>query len=178
MVSVEHTGRPESGEVEQGAFAKLDNPKKERMLRHYVNLAGQVYRAARFTGISPQTHYNWLQADPDYAAAFQEARQRSLDVIEQEIVRRGVKGYKEPIVYQGKITGYVRRFSDNLLMFRAKRLDPAYRDTYPVGLAVGGDVNVTLQIPRPDGSPMEQAPVIDAEAREMGQKPVDNSPSG
>ena len=116
------------------AFDHLDDVKKRRVLQHYINTGGQVGKSCRLAGISHQTHYNWLAADPDYRAAYALAQERSLDVIEQEIIRRGVKGYKEPIIYQGKVTGYVRRYSDNLLMFLAKRRDPLYRDNPQLAL--------------------------------------------
>jgi len=149
-----------------GLLDKLDSTKKRRLLQHYINSGGQVYKSCRFAGIHPQTHYNWLANDPDYKAAYLEAQERSLDVIEQEIIRRGVKGYKEPIIYQGQVTGYIRRFSDNLLMFLAKRRDPMYRDNPQValGLKAGGDIKISLSIPRPE----DQA--IDAEAREIPEK--------
>jgi hypothetical protein len=151
------------GEGGGRAFEHLDDVKKRRVLQHYINSGGQVGKSCRLAGISPQTHYNWLQADPDYKAAYLEAQERSLDVIEQEIIRRGVKGFKEPIIYQGKITGTVRRYSDNLLMFLAKRRDPLYRDNpqLALGLKAAGDIKISLSIPRPEGD------VIDAESREI-----------
>lgn len=155
-----------AGEAAGGgrAFEHLDDVKKRRVLQHYVNTGGQVGKSCRLAGISHQTHYNWLAADPDYAAAYALAQERSLDVIEQEIIRRGVKGFKEPIIYQGKVTGHVRRYSDNLLMFLAKRRDPLYRDNpqLALGLKAAGDVKISLSIPRPD-----EPAAIDAEAREI-----------
>lgn len=165
----------------EGAFDHLDNIKKRRVLQHYINTGGQVGKSCRLAGISHQTHYNWLAADPDYAAAYALAQERSLDVIEQEIIRRGVKGWKEPIIYQGKVTGHVRRYSDNLLMFLAKRRDPLYRDNpqLALGMKAGGDILVHLNVPRPgqEGAEEEKKrrqlqidpadPAIDVEAREL-----------
>ena len=112
-------------------------------------------------------------ANDPHAAAFEAASFRTLDIIEAEIVRRGVKGYKEPIIYKGQVTGYVRRFSDNLLMFRAKRMDPAYKDSYnPALITAGGDVTVQVQIPRPGPQVQMSGPdqVVDVEARELGRR--------
>ena len=161
-----------------GLLDKLDSTKKRRLLQHYINSGGQVYKSCRFAGIHPQTHYNWLANDPDYKAAYAVAQERSLDVIEQEIIRRGVKGFKEPIIYQGKVTGHVRRYSDNLLMFLAKRRDPLYRDNpqLALGLKAGGDIRVHLNVPRPGQEPsasekkrpkVQIDPAIDVEAREL-----------
>lgn len=159
------------------AFAALSDPKKERLLRHYVNSGGQVTKAARLAGVASRTHYHWMANDPLYAAAFEAAKLRTLDIIEAEIIRRGVKGYKEPIIYQGQVTGYVRRYSDNLLMFLAKRRDPLYRDNpqLALGLKAAGDIKISLSIPRPD-----EPAAIDAEAREVPDRatqPVDNTPA-
>ena len=157
-------------EIEAGGvdyFDSFANPKKSRMLRHYINTGGQVHKSARLAGIHHQTHYNWLQSDPLYKAAFELAQQRSLDVIEQEIIRRGVKGYKEPLVYQGKLTGqHVRRHSDLLLMFLAKRRDPQYRDNYgsQVGILAQGQVQITFAAPSaPDQAPQLAEAVVDAD---------------
>lgn len=163
--------------VAERAFAALSDPKKERLLRHYVNSGGQVTKAARLAGVASRTHYHWMANDPLYAAAFEAAKLRTLDIIEAEIIRRGVKGYKEPIIYQGQVTGYVRRYSDNLLMFLAKRRDPLYRDNpqLALGLKAAGDIKISLSIPRPD-----EPAAIDAEAREVPDRatqPVDNTPA-
>ncbi|WP_461365396.1 hypothetical protein [Candidatus Darwinibacter acetoxidans] len=166
------------GEGGGRAFEHLDDVKKRRVLQHYINTGGQVGKSCRLAGISHQTHYNWLANDPDYKAAYALAQERSLDVIEQEIIRRGVKGWKEPIIYQGKVTGHVRRYSDNLLMFLAKRRDPLYRDNpqLALGLKAGGDIRVHLNVPRPGQEPsasekkrpkVQIDPAVDVEAREL-----------
>jgi hypothetical protein len=121
-------------------FDNIRHPKKRHFLTHYGNTAGNVLKAAKFAGITRQTHYIWLRDDPEYAEAFEQAQQLALATIEAEIIRRGIKGFKEPLVYQGKLTGqYVRRYSDNLLMFYAKRRDPQYRDnwTQQIGIMAG-----------------------------------------
>ena len=153
--------------VGDGYFGNFANPKKGRFLAHYINTGGQVGKSARLASIDPQTHYNWLRADPIYKEAFAAAQQRSLDVIEQEIIRRGVKGYKEPLVYQGKLTGqHVRRYSDLLLMFLAKRRDPQYRDNYgsQVGIMASGQVQIMFAAPAtPEQAPQLAEKVIDAD---------------
>ena len=103
-------------------------------------------KSCRLAGISPQTHYNWLAADPDYKAAYLEAQERSLDVIEQEIIRRGVKG-----LGADHLSGAHYRpsgCSDNLLMFLAKPRS-LYRDNpqLALGLKAAGDIKISLSIP-------------------------------
>jgi transposase-like protein len=90
------------GEGGGRAFEHLDDVKKRRVLQHYINSGGQVGKSCRLAGISPQTHYNWLQADPDYKAAYLEAQERSLDVIEQEIIRAASRGLRSRSFIRGR----------------------------------------------------------------------------
>ena len=56
------------------------------------------------------------------------AGQHALGLIEAEIDRRGRIGIDIPVFWRGQRVDTVKEYSDNLLMFRAKRLDPAYKD--------------------------------------------------
>ena len=88
-------------------------------------------------------------------------------MLEAEVIRRGAHGIDEPVFYQGKVVGQIRKYSDNLLMFMLKGLRPAkFRDNYNPLAVVGGDVKISLSIPRP-GEPGE---IVDAEAREIPEK--------
>jgi len=58
------------------------------------------------------------------------ADRSALGVVEAEINRRAIEGIDHPVIHQGVITTTYKQYSDNLLMFRAKRLDPSYRDNY------------------------------------------------
>ena len=58
------------------------------------------------------------------------AEQGYLEKLEAEADRRGVEGIDHPVIHQGKITATYKQYSDNLLMFRMKRLQPEYRDNY------------------------------------------------
>ena len=58
------------------------------------------------------------------------AAQMALGKLEAEIKRRGVESIDHPVIYKGEITNTYKDYSDNLLMFRTKRLDPEYRDSY------------------------------------------------
>lgn len=89
-----------------------------------------VGKACEAVGISRQTAYDHRAKDKDFAAAWDEALETAVDTLEQEAWRRAVVGVDEPIVYEGVITGTVRRYSDELLilLLRAHRPDK-YRDT-------------------------------------------------
>ena len=72
---------------------------------------------------SPQTSFytrNWLE-DRQFQAAVERARLMAIDVLEDEATRRAVEGVEEPVGwYKGEPGGYVRRYSDTLLIFRLK----------------------------------------------------------
>lgn len=128
------------------------NPAKQAaFLAAYALCGANVTAASREAKIDPSTHYDWLKRDRSYPERFEAARQAACDAIEEEIFRRGQIGYDEPIVYKGEISKdkrgrivTVRRFSDVLLIFRAKALMP---EKY-------GD-RTKLEHSTPDNSPLE-----------------------
>lgn len=91
--------------------------------------SGCVRLTAKAAGITRKTHYSWLRKDPGYADAFTETKRIAGDYIESIAVERATVGWKEAVYYQGKVCGYVRRFSDGLLMQLLKGLKP---DVYGV----------------------------------------------
>ena len=171
----------EAGEAaggEGGPFPIFDNPKKNAFLQAYIEMGGHVSKAARAARVDRSTPYNWLAADPAYKEAFERAREQAADVLEAEVIRRGAHGIDEPVFYQGKVVGQIRKYSDNLLMFMLKGLRPAkFRDNYnPALFQASGNINVHLNVPRPgqEGAASEKKrpkvqidPAIDVEAREL-----------
>jgi hypothetical protein len=70
------------------------------------------------------------------------ARQMACDLIEEEVQRRAL-GHERELVYKGRKTGEtIREHSDLLLIFRAKRMIPAYRDNYQVEHTHSGKVEI------------------------------------
>lgn len=92
--------------------------------------------------------------------------QETLDV---EIDRRAVDGIDKPVYYKGEKVDTVKEYSDNLLMFLRKKLDPSYRDNYaptvnPQGIKV---TSITFNLHPSVASPPASEPVTDAEYREL-----------
>lgn len=112
-------------------MAKLTEQKKEKFLR-LLKETGNVSKSAQAIGIKRQTLYQLRDKDPKFKEEWQEAFESFLDSCEQEVVRRGVKGYEKPVFYGGKQIGTVREYSDNLLMFYLKRYRPEFRDRLKV----------------------------------------------
>lgn len=107
---------------------KIRHPKKRAFLSAYVQF-GTVTDAAESAGIARCRHYEWRAEDSDYARAWLDAEDRYAEKLEREADRRAVEGVEEPLTYQGEVFGKVRKYSDNLLMFRLKALKPdKYRE--------------------------------------------------
>ena len=126
----------------------------------FLQETGEVAEACQLAGIGRRTPYSWSSKSKSFALKMSEARgigeRVLLDEVRREIKRRGVEGHEEPVIYGGKVsmvkdpdTGEqvplkVKRYSDNLLMFYAKRLDPDFRDNAPVSLTSGVPVSVNF----------------------------------
>lgn len=96
---------------------------------------GNISVAAEMAQINRKTPYKAYDIDPDFARRWDEAIETYADNSEYEIDRRAFVGYDEPVFYQGKECGKVRKFSDTLAIFRLKALRPEkYRERYSVGI--------------------------------------------
>lgn len=150
------------------ALDRILQVKKESFLESFGRI-GTVTGAAQAVGISRQTHYDWLESDPDYPKAFADRIEEAADRLENEARRRAVAGVEEPVVYQGviqttlnsqgqRIPVTVRKYSDVLLIFLMKGAMPhKYRergDMFPSGppvnvqnavIVVGGDESEYVQ---------------------------------
>jgi len=82
--------------------------------------SGTVTAACRGSGVGHSTHYHWLQHDPAYAQRFKQSELEAIDVCETEARRRAIVGVDEPVFYQGRHVGAVRKYSDTLLMFNSR----------------------------------------------------------
>jgi len=87
---------------------------------------GNITRASREVaqgaGVTGQTIrqslYDLRDADPEFAKAWDEARERGIDRWEDEVTRRAFEGYERQLSFQGETTGdTVTEYSDSLAMF-------------------------------------------------------------
>lgn len=98
--------------------------KKKAFLQAFLETA-TVTHAATKSGIVRSAHYKWLQSDPQYKQAFEDAEEAAFDQLEAEARRRAVEGVDEPVGWhQGQAGGYVKRYSDTLLIFLMKGAKP------------------------------------------------------
>ena len=95
---------------------------QKRFLEEYAK-CGNILLAARRAKITRERHYTWLE-EPEYGQQFADAHAEACEVLEAEAHRRAVVGVLEPVWYQGRRAGQVRKFSDTLLIFLMKGAMP------------------------------------------------------
>jgi len=126
------------------------HPKKAAFLAAFAE-TGNVTAAAAAADINRTLHYDWLEKDPEYAAAVEDARAQAVERMEREALKRAVEGWEEPVFHKGSVCGTVRKFSDTLLIFLLKGNAPhKYRERHEVTGAGGGPVNVQYKCIRGD----------------------------
>lgn len=115
---------------------KLTNVEKTQFLKKLVLTGGNVSKACRVVKISRGAAYSHKEDDKAFSDAWDEAIAAGVEDLEEEVRRRAFKGVNEPVFQGGKKVGYIRRYSDRLLMFLVKRHKPEYREqsTYDVNL--------------------------------------------
>ena len=95
-------------------------------------------------GVSRMTVRKWRQADPDFAAAYEDAMDDGVDVLEDAAVKRAVEGVPEPVYQGGELVGHKQRYSDSLLelLLVGKRAG-----TYGKQAQQNTQVNVAIEAP-------------------------------
>lgn len=114
----------------------------------------KVEEAAKHAGYSKRVVYLYRKQHPDFDESWKEAKETYLEIMEAEADRRAMEGVEEPVFYQGKECGRIRKYSDVLLMFRLKSEAPdKYRERREVTGKDGGPLQVTqVQLVALDGN--------------------------
>lgn len=98
--------------------------------------------AALLAGAHVSTFFLWRRDDTVFAQQWTQAKAMGdgikLQEMEVEADRRAIQGTEKGIYWQGERVATERLYSDNLLMFRMKRLDPQYKDRVEVTGHDGG----------------------------------------
>lgn len=88
-----------------------------------------------------------MEKYPQYAEAFARAQIVAADFLESVAVKRATVGWQEPVFYQGKLCGTVRRFDGGLTQFLLRGAKPEkYRDRSEVTGPGGGPIQATLEV--------------------------------
>ena len=136
----------------------MNEARRKRALE-FIESGEFIVDVAEIIGVSRQTLYREKGKNEAFAKAWKEAEaighKIQADVTEQEMDFRGRIGWVEPKFFEGRICGFVRKYSDALLVARIKALDPArYGDKTKVdhsgglkhehGGADGGPISVKI----------------------------------
>ena len=68
-----------------------------------LRYSGSFYEARRVAGVISSVPYRLRDKNPIFAELWEEARQEHIEIGAWEVVKRGMHGEAEPIVYQGQI---------------------------------------------------------------------------
>lgn len=148
------------------AMSKRTPENREKFLE-VLGETCSVTAAAQAIGMSRANIYRWRDADADFKTAWEEVKKSlGADSIEDEIVRRGIRGVDEPVFYQGRLAGmwvdadgkevapgnekavafkphFIRKYSDTCLMALANaNLPHKYRHRYEHSGPGGGPIPV------------------------------------
>ena len=130
-------------------YAQKD-AKKRAFLSAYARL-GNITSAAESAKIARRTHYLWMDTDPDYVEAFEQAQEAFADMLEREAVRRAVEGVEQTIFHKGKPVGKRREYSDTLLIFTLKGTRPdKYKDRQATELTGAGGKDLRVEFVSPE----------------------------
>lgn len=102
---------------------KFTKEKQKKFLEHLAS-TGNVTASAALVGMSRRGIYKHRDKNMKFAVAWEDALEDAADSLEAEARRRAVEGVDEPVYYQGKPVGYVRKHSDAMLMFLLKGNKP------------------------------------------------------
>lgn len=90
---------------------------KKRMLKALEVELGIVTKACKTAGITPKTHFLWLQKDPEYKKAYDDIDIAVLDFVESALFKKIKSGDTACIIFymkcRAKKRGYIEREIDN-----------------------------------------------------------------
>jgi hypothetical protein len=116
-----------------------------------LEASGNVSAAARRAGVGRATANRHRAGEAEFREAWAEALEVAADALEEEVRRRAVDGWDEPVFHAGEICGYIRRYDGRLLMFLLAAIRPEkYRANYRVEHSGDGTVRVEYPPDWPD----------------------------
>lgn len=92
--------------------------------------SGLLVHSADVAGVNFDTVDIYRRKNPEFNKEVELAQKRYNELVEAEIHRRGMKGYKKAVFYKGERVdgGEVVEYSDRLLELLAKKRMPEYRE--------------------------------------------------
>ena len=101
-------------------------------------------------GVTRQALHKLRKSDPEFSDAWDEAaeigEEIQLSLCEQEADFRGRIGWLEPRFFEGRVCGFIKKYSDALLMAKLKALAPEkYGDKTKVEATVNNELGIRLE---------------------------------
>ena len=128
---IESTGSPQDYGFPEHPQSRQSNTwaLQETFLAAFAE-TGAVNLSAAAAGHSVEAYHHWVLADTYmFQKRLELARERKLESMILEIDRRAFEGIEKQFFNsKGELTATQTQYSDNLAMFRVKKLDPSYRD--------------------------------------------------
>lgn len=119
-------------------------------LKELANRAN-VSAACKKANVSRDAAYDKKKLDEGFAREWKLALRTAVESLENEAWRRARDGTRKPVFYLGEEVGYIREYSDTMLIFLMKAHKKKYRDTSrvehsgpnggPIRQAVGPDLS-------------------------------------
>ena len=117
--------------------------KAKELFLDIFRVTGNVSQAAKAAGIHRSSVYEWQESDEKFSAAYNVAAIESNEALEAEAHRRGVIGVKQPVYQGGQMVGYIKKYSDTLLLkLLAARMPDKYADRRNQKIDVSGGMVV------------------------------------
>lgn len=147
---------PLSDDAPESVRAPWRAKKKEQFLEELMSNGGIVWPAAAAIDVTVKLLYKWRDADPEFSKAWHNAVERSTDVLEDEALRRGFKGYAgRPVVHQGEVVREMTEYSDTLLMAMLKSRRDKFRNKSEISGPGGAPISGVTEIKRTIVDPEE-----------------------
>lgn len=134
------------------AVSVFDETRKNIFL-DFIAEHGRVMDACKAAGVSSSTVRKHVDTDPEFAEAYDHAKQEYADYVTSVVERRAMEGTKEPIMggrFKDEIVGHKIVYETPLTIMHAKRYVPEYRERQQVDVAVTGGV-LAVASSLPDG---------------------------
>lgn len=123
-----------------------------KVFLQHLATCGNVTESARVAGVTREAAYRARDRTPSFREKWDIALEESVELLEAEARRRASEGYDEPVFYQGKQVGSIRRYSDTLMSLLLKAHKPdVYRERHDVRHENLEAETVTIEVVQSNG---------------------------
>lgn len=147
-------GWRDTWKVKKDKNYKFDDIAKGRFLATLAR-CDRIAEACRAANIGSSRAYEVRKDDPEFAAAWDDARRTYADTVHRAAQIRAVEGVLQPVFNKdGDLVGYKVEYSDGLLTMELKRTNSEFREKQQLDLNHSGGI---VSFPAlPDGMTLEQ----------------------